>query len=145
MSLFKCRLCGKVYSTEFLSLKNNLCKSCFVRLEDMYTNSGIHDYIRDKGLSEDFNPEELAHELKMNPRIIKILSEMGFIDRDIQVYNQASKERRKKLAEEFSNEIKKINNKNEKNELNTPEPDIKIKIRSKFISYGGRIYRRQTR
>lgn len=111
----------------------------------MYTNSGIHDYIRDKGLSkEDFNPEELAHELKMNPRSIKLLLEMGFMDRDIQVYSQTDRQRRKILFEELSKEINKMNKRHAKINTET-EAGVEIKIKSKSVSYGGRIYKRRSR
>lgn len=136
MGLFKCKLCGRVFSTDHQSMRNNLCRECFMRLEDMYSASGIHDYIRDNGLSEDFDPEELAHALKMNPRSIELLFEMGFFDRDIQVYSQANRQQRRRLAEDFSHEIDILIKKR-------TEPEIKIT--PKITSYGGRIYRRQKR
>lgn len=136
MGLFKCKLCGKVYSTESQSIRANLCRHCFLRLEDMYSASGIHDYIRDNGLAEDFDPVELAHELEMNPRIVELLFEMGFFDRDIQVYSYSSREKKRALAKEFSHEIDRLAKKN-----NEPE----IKITPPIISYGGRLYRRQKR
>ena len=138
MGLFKCKLCGHVYSTELLSLKSNLCRSCFIRLEDIYANSGIHNFIRDKGLSEkDFDPDELAHELKMNPRSVRLLLDMGFMDRDIQVYNQNDRQRRRELAEKISNEINKIGRRT--------APIQKINSETETISYGGRVYQRKKR
>ena len=137
VGLFKCRLCGRVYSTDAMSTRKNLCCECFMRLEDMYAVSGIHDYIRDYGLSEDFDKEELARKLKMNPRSIQLLYEMGFFDRDIQVYSHEDKERRRALSEELLREIEILKR------AQQPEPEIKIT--PKKISYGGRAYRRRRR
>ena len=139
LELFKCKYCGKVYSSNAQSLKRGLCRECYMKLEDLYSNSGIHDYIRDKGLSKDFDPEELSHEIKMNPTLIRILFEMGFFDRDIQVYSSDNK-KIKKLAERFENEIEKIKHHND--DKNIKNTEINKRTASKFISYCGRIYRR---
>ena len=138
MGLFKCKLCGRVYGTEVMSMKKNLCRGCFMRLEEMYARSGIHDYIRDYGLSEDFDVEELAHKLEMNPRSIRLLFEMGFFDRDIQVYSHEDHEKRRTLARKLSLEVEKLR------QLQQPVSEVKeMKIVNKKVSYGGRIYRRQ--
>ena len=137
MGLFKCRLCGKVFATNFQSSKKNLCIDCFMKLEDMYTRARIHDYIRDHGLDENFDIDELAHELRMNPKNVELLYNMGFFDRDMQVYTRDN--HRKELAEEFKNELDKIGRtKSLEQEKRQPPPH-----RTKFISYGGRIYNRK--
>ena len=138
MGLFKCKLCGKVHPTTSQSSKKNLCIDCFLKLEDMYTHARIHDYIRDNGLSEDFDIEELSHELRMNPRNIELLYNMGFFDRDIQVYTHDN--HRKELAEEFKHELERINN----NEIIEHEQvNSSPKSRKKHITYSGRIYSRK--
>ena len=138
MNLFKCKFCGKVQGVNALSAKSNLCRSCFMRLEELYDKSGIHNYIRDYGLSEDFKPEELAKELKIEPKLVRTLFDMGFFERDLQVYNHRAKERRGKLAEEFSQELDKIKKQTrpaERNAVVPPPP-------RKTVSYGGRRYQR---
>ena len=137
MGLFKCKLCGKVYATSYMSGKRNLCVDCFMRLEDMYTDFRIHDYIRDHGLEENFDIEVLAHELNINPRNIELLYKLGFFDRDIQVYTR--NEHRKELAEELEQEMEKISR-----SMNPEQEQRKSPLsRKKFISYGKRIYGRK--
>ena len=142
LELFKCKYCGKVYGSNSQSLKRGLCRECYMKLEDLYSGSGIHDYIRDNGLSRDFDPEELSREIKMNPTLIRILYDMGFFDRDIQVYSSDNK-RIKKLAERFEDEIEKIKH-HENNHDNDRNTEINHRTASKFISYGGRVYRRRS-
>ncbi len=142
LELFKCKYCGKVYGSNSQSLKRGLCRECYMKLEDLYYSSGIHDYIRDNGLSRDFDPEELSREIKMNPTLIRILYDMGFFDRDIQVYSSDNK-RIKKLAERFEDEIEKIKH-HENNHYNDRNTEINHRSISKFISYGGSVYRRRS-
>ena len=141
MGLFRCKHCDKVFTSAFQSVKPGLCQECYRKLEDMYSHSKIHDYIRDHGLQRDFDPEELAHEVGVSPRNIKILYDFGFFDRDIQTYNTSSNRERKKLAEEFRHEIEKINNV-KKIEREEP-PRQNYNHRTKFVTYGGGLYRRK--
>ncbi len=120
-----------------MSGKRNLCVDCFMRLEDMYTDFRIHDYIRDHGLEENFDIEVLAHELNINPRNIELLYKMGFFDRDMQVYTR--NEHRRELAEELEQELDKI-----RRSMNPEQEQQKSPLsRKKFISYGKRIYSRK--
>ncbi|MBR2208423.1 MAG: hypothetical protein IJ859_06395 [Synergistaceae bacterium] len=141
MGLFKCRYCGKVLSDNFMSMKRNLCRKCYIDLEEIYDKSGIHKYIRDHGLPDDFTPEQLAKELGVDTRSVVLLYELGFFERDIQVYNQSGKERRQKLADELSLELNKMRIK--KTLIQTREPEVKPS--PKHTSYGGGLYRRRTR
>ncbi len=143
MGLFKCKLCGKVLSTNFLSVKHNLCKRCFIDLEELYDKSGIHNYIRDHGLPENFTPEQLAEDLGLNPRNVVLLYELGFFERDIQVYSHAGKERREKLAGELSFELNKMRIRKKINQARDSEPKEINKTNSN--SYGGSLYRRRRR
>ena len=117
--LFKCKYCGKVYGSNSQSLKKDLCRECYMKLEDLYSRSGIHDYIRDHGLEKNFDIEKFAREIGMNPRNVKILYDLGFFDRDIQVYGNSYNSDKKKLVEQFKGEIEKLKHKDEpeKNEF----------------------------
>ncbi|MBQ7151080.1 MAG: hypothetical protein IJR94_02365 [Synergistaceae bacterium] len=113
-----------------------------MKLEDVYSKSPVHDYIRDHGLDPGFDYEELAQEIKMNPRTLKILIDLGFLDRDIQVYSTSSRLQRKDLARQFQNEIEKICNENQK----FPPASLDDNRRSRpFTSYGGGLYGRRKR
>ena len=142
MGLFRCKYCDRVYSTESQSSKRNLCQNCYMKLEDLYSRSGIHDYIRDHGLEKNFDIEKFAREIGMNPRNVKILYDLGFFDRDIQVYGNSYNSDKKKLVEQFKGEIEKLKHKDEpeKNEFH----DSRQRTKSKFVSYGGRLYNRRT-
>ena len=122
-------------------MKRNLCKKCYIDLEEIYDRAGIHKYIRDNGLPDNFSPERFAEELGLNPRYVALLYDLGFFERDIQVYKQGGKDDREKLAEELSLEVNKMRNK--KRAFQAQEREIKTP--PKNISYGGSIYRRRGR
>ena len=107
-----------------------------MKLEDLYSRAKIHDYIRDHGIQKDFDPEQLAREIGMNPKNIKLLYNLGFFDRDIQVYSNSYNRERKKLADELKHEIEKLQDESDKRKENFR--------RDKFITYGGRTYNRRT-
>lgn len=142
LDLFKCKICGKVLSTSMLSSKSNLCRHCFARLEELYDKLGIHNYIRRYGLAEDFKPEDLARELKIDPRTVRTLYDLGFFERDLQTYNHGAKERRRSLADEISQEVDKLKgrtrSRTERQPIVPPPP-------RKSPSYGGTLYRRRAR
>ena len=124
-------------------MKRNLCKRCYIDLEEFYDRSGIHNYIRDHGLPDNFTPERLADELGLNTRNVVLLYELGFFERDIQVYNQSGKERREKLAGEISLELNKMRIK--KAIIQTREAEVTPPPPRRTTSYGGGLYRRRSR
>ena len=111
-----------------------------MKLEDLYSRSRIHDYIRDHGLDEDFDINELAKELRMNPKSVEVLYNLGFFDRDMQVYSSTT--HRKTLAQEFKHELDRIKSPipSEKSQSPVLPPPPR-----KLTSYGGRIYDRRFR
>lgn len=122
MSLFTCRLCGRVFDPGEFPNSHGVCEYCFQRLERMY--SGVHKYIRDHGGIPSFDVQGIADELEMNKEDVALLMEMGFFERDIQTYSLVPSERQK-LAREFEYGLEDL-----------------IR-RYKLTTYGGVIYSRK--
>ena len=115
MGFFRCKNCDRVLPLSSQStVRVDLCCECYNKLEDLYSRLRIHDYIRDHGLQKDFDPEEVAREIGINPRNIKLLHKFGFFDRDIQTYNSSYSHERQELAEKFKRATEVLVQKKEK-------------------------------
>ena len=124
--LKSCKLCGRAFNSEGL----NVCITCFRRLEDVYTHA--HDYLRDNN-DEKFDMVQLADLIGADPRDIQELLEMGWLDRDIELYMKKNNRGegftspRQSMAQKFGSELDKM------------------KMKSKRTMYGGEIYQRRPR
>ncbi|MBQ6774091.1 MAG: hypothetical protein IJP48_08540 [Synergistaceae bacterium] len=124
--LKSCKLCGRAFNSEGL----NVCITCFRRLEDVYTHA--HDYLRDNS-DEKFDMMQLADLIGADPRDIQELLEMGWLDRDIELYMKKNSSvggltsTRQSMAQKFGDELHKM------------------KMKSKRTMYGGEIYQRKPR
>ena len=124
--LKSCKLCGRAFNSEGL----NVCITCFRRLEDVYTHA--HDYLRDNN-DEKFDMVQLADLIGADPRDIQELLEMGWLDRDIELYMKKNNKGegftspRQSMAQKFGSELDKM------------------KMKSKRTMYGGEIYQRKPR
>ena len=124
--LKSCKLCGRAFNSEGL----NVCITCFRRLEDVYTHA--HDYLRDNN-DEKFDMVQLADLIGADPRDIQELLEMGWLDRDIELYMKKNNRGegftspRQSMAQKFGSELDKM------------------KMKSKRTMYGGEIYQRKPR
>ncbi len=137
MALVKCRLCGKLFATENGAGFRGMCRECTLRLEELYDRSGIHNYLRRYGTEGKFDPDKIAHDLEMNPRDVRLLFDMGYLDRDIQVYS-----REPSPHDELADEFKRILDRERKKTLPPPPPPRQTGT-SRSTSYGGRVYRRK--
>ena len=131
MPLVSCRICGKVFIASGYQEYSRMCGACYTRLEEMYSSSGIHEYLRKHGVSGEINVEELAAELDMDSRDIRMLINAGFLERDIQTYSRGPS-RRQALADKIEHEIYK---------KPAPAPTISP-VRT--VNYGGGKYARRT-
>ena len=123
--LKSCKLCGRAFNSEGL----NVCLTCFRRLEDVYSHA--HEYLRDNN-DEKFDMVQLADVMGVDPRDIQELIEMGWLDRDIELYLKKNKKgggqsARQVMAQKFGSELDKM------------------KERNKRTMYGGEIYKRAPR
>lgn len=120
MPLMSCKLCGKAFVSEGLKV----CSDCMHRLEDVYYRA--HDFLRDSN-DDKLDAKHLADEMGVDPRDIQELIEMGWLERDLEIYSRKKGTRRQRQYEEFSEELEKM------------------KEKSKVTSYGGEIYARRPR
>ncbi|MBQ4470164.1 MAG: hypothetical protein IJR35_02655 [Synergistaceae bacterium] len=125
--LKSCKLCGRAFNSEGL----NVCLTCFRRLEEVYTHA--HDYLRDN-TDEKFDMVQLADLIGADPRDIQELLEMGWLDRDIELYLKKNNKNngvihspRQIMARKFGDELDKM------------------KMKTKQTMYGGEIYQRKPR
>ena len=97
MEITGCKLCGRIVSAE----GTRICRNCMHRLERIY--SDVHNYMRDNP-DETFDIERLSQELDVNPADIRMLIELGYIDREI-AENSKTAETKRKLAGILTEEI----------------------------------------
>lgn len=128
MLLKSCKLCGKVFNYEGGPIK--VCLDCFIRIEDVYTRS--HEYLRDND-DEKLDFVQLSEAIGADPRDVQELIEMGWLDRDLTLYNKRNKIKRN-LNFENSSPLKSFHANNDND-----------KKRHKQTSYGGEIYQRRAR
>ena len=116
MPLMECRLCGKIYTQ---GGRQGVCPECLKRLGDLY--SLVHEYMRDHE-EEKFDVSTLADDMGVSAVDIQALVDLGYIERDMQLYG-TRETARKKLADAFGQELDKMEKK-------------------KLMTYGGEIYSR---
>ena len=129
MLLKSCKLCGKVFNYEGGPIK--VCFDCFRRIEDVYARS--HEYLRDNN-EEKFDFVKLSDAIGADPRDVQELVEMGWLDRDLELY------KKKKGKYSLGSEESIYSSSNFLNVSGEHE-----KKRHKQTSYGGEIYQRKAR
>lgn len=104
-SLRNCRICGNVY----MHINGpQLCQNCRDVLDNIYFRA--RDEIRDASAGEKFDSLKLAEKLNVDPLYIQILVEEGLFDKEeIGIENASS---RKNLADQFAQELMKMQGKN---------------------------------
>ena len=122
MSLRECKICKSLYDDEIYLGTKEICHNCRMRLEGTY--SRIHDYLKAHSPQDKIDITELAEYTSTTPEEMKLLLELGWLERDIQTYSYTISDRQI-LAEEFARELGKMI---ERKEANT---------------YGGKIYSRK--
>lgn len=101
MALTSCRLCGKVFSSEF---EQDICPECAKYIETIYSEA--HDYIKQQ--KQGFSAEQIADVTDVNINEIKRLMNLGYFERDMQTYGPRPTQRQK-LVMEILEEIEKGN------------------------------------
>ncbi|MBR1657330.1 MAG: hypothetical protein IJ697_02555 [Synergistaceae bacterium] len=124
MALRECKVCKSLYDDETYAGTTEICHSCRMRLEGTYGR--IHNYLRDREPQKKIYIERLAEDTGTTAAEMKIILELGWLERDIQTYSGTISERQA-LAEEFSRELDKMIE------------------RKKAGTYGGKIYARKHR
>lgn len=101
MPLLSCRLCAKI----FTSAGGRTCPACLKRLDELYPK--VREFLRDHP-KLGFNAEALAEELEIDLRDLQALVDMGYLDRDIDKNAKPKDTEREKLAKEFENSLKQM-------------------------------------
>ena len=101
MPLLTCKLCGKVFSTP----GGRTCPECLKKIDDLYPR--VREYLRDNP-KIDFNVDSLADALETDIRYVQALTDMGYLDRDLDKRAASNMENRQKLAQEFENTLKQM-------------------------------------
>ena len=120
-SLDLCKVCGKVFNGASMPGGKKICPECLVKLEAVY--SELHDYIRRCNGDVYFDPAYLAEATGISLENVKLLIDMGYLERDIQTWGSTPSERTVQ-AKRFESEIDRIS----QERRNT--------------TYGGKIYKR---
>lgn len=124
MALKECKVCKSLYDDKTYIGTTEICHSCRMRLEGTYGR--IHNYLRDHEPQPKIDIEHLARDTGTTAAEMKIILELGWLERDFQTYGSALSERQA-LAGEFENEL------------------AKMIERKKIRTYGGKIYGRKHR
>ena len=101
MPLLTCKLCGKI----FTSSGGRTCPSCLKELDALYPK--VREYLRDNPKAE-FNVDTLSEELNADIRYIQALTDMGYLDRDLDSRVDGAAASRQKLAKEFEDSLKQM-------------------------------------
>ncbi|MBR0150604.1 MAG: hypothetical protein IJP89_04505 [Synergistaceae bacterium] len=122
MSLRECKVCKSLYDDEIYLGTKEICHNCRMRLEGTYNR--IHNYLKGHSPQDKIDITELAECTSTTPEEMKLLLELGWLERDIQTYSYTISDRQI-LAEEFARELSKMIE------------------RGKTTTYGGKIYSRK--
>ena len=120
-SLDLCKVCGKVFNGGSMPGSKKVCPECRAKLEAMY--SELHDYIRSCNGDVYFDPAYLAEATGISVGNVKLLIDMGYLERDIQTWSSTPSERSVQ-AKKFEREIDRL-----------------VQER-KNTTYGGKVYKR---
>ncbi|MBQ9388624.1 MAG: hypothetical protein IJR27_02090 [Synergistaceae bacterium] len=124
MALRECKVCKSLYDDRTYIGTTEICHNCRMRLEGTYAR--LHNYLRDSEPQKKINLERLAENTGTTAAEMKIILELGWLERDIQTYSGTVSDRQA-LAEEFADELGKMID------------------RKKVRTYGGKIYGRRHR
>ena len=105
MSLRECKVCKSLYDDEIYLGTQDICHDCRMRLEGTYNR--IHNYLKGHSPQDKIDLNELAEYTSTTPEEMKLLLELGWLERDIQTYSTTISDRQK-LAREFAAELKKM-------------------------------------
>ena len=122
MALRECKVCKTLYNDETYAGTTEICHDCRMRLEGTY--SRLHNYLRDHAPQKKIDVQRMAEDTETTAAEMKIILELGWLERDIQTYTRTVSERQL-LAEEFKRELGKMIE------------------RKKAMTYGGKIYNRK--
>ena len=114
-------MCGKVFNGASMPSSRKICPECLTKLEAMY--SELHDYIRRCNGDVLFDPAYLAEATGISIENVKLLIDMGYLERDIQTWSSTPSERSLQ-AKKFEREIDQI-----------------VQER-RNTTYGGKVYKR---
>ena len=101
MPLLTCKMCGKV----FTSPGGRTCPACLKELDELYPK--VREYLRDNPKTE-FNVDTLSEAMGTDIRAVQALADMGYLDRDLGRRVDSGAESRQKLAKEFENSLKQM-------------------------------------
>ncbi|MBQ9904017.1 MAG: hypothetical protein IJM47_04430 [Synergistaceae bacterium] len=123
MALRECKVCKTLYDDETFAGPSEICHDCRMRLEGTYGR--IHNYLRDRYPQQrKIDIDRLAHDTGTTEAEMRIILELGWLERDIQTYSGTMSDRQL-LAKEFDREL------------------AKMIERKKARTYGGKYYARK--
>ena len=124
MALRECKVCKTLFDDETYAGPSEICHDCRMRLEGTYGR--IHNYLRDRYPHRKIDIERVAQETGTTIAEMKIILDLGWLERDIQTYSGTMSDRQI-LAEEFEREL------------------AKMIERKKTRTYGGKFYSRRNK